>query len=534
MQEVRKRPALTPEARWTRTFAGKASVDDSYFVSLLIVGGACIGFALHATSLAVQSRQRRYVYLTLLALLEAGYCLLGWRFLSISDSALARPWGHWLCTFTPYITFLFGELVIDLAERKPRWLVLFQRANLLLTTLFAAGVISDIVRGTSLMVEPEIRTDLASLHRHQIVFTPLGQSYLAWVACAFACFALALFRGYLARRDLLPMVVGCVLYFAATLKDFGVVVGIFPDGIFLQHFGFFSVVVGSWRVISNRFEDALAEMHASIQRLEEQRARLKATTTTPSQNLASLGTLAAGVAHEINNPIHGIMNYSLLLKRQLDPNTKAYGFADEIVHESNRVTDIVRSLLRFGRTDDTVAVAANMKEILERTLTLVRSSLVQDGIVLRVTVADELPEMTCRTAHLQQAILNLITNARDALRSRAQARDDERAITIEVSQRHRKDEPWIVLTVTDTGDGFDPALSERIFDPFFTTKGPDGIGLGLSVSHGIVQSHGGQMTCESTPGVGARFCIEVPCTPPFGGSAQESSARGWSSRATES
>lgn len=483
---------------------------DEYFQSLLIVGGVCIGFALHSASLAGRANQRRHLHLLLLALLEAAYCIVALRYLRMVDEGLARPWGQAICAFTPYITFLFGELTMELAEQRPRWLVRLQKTNLVLTTMFSIGVVIDMLRGTSLMVRPYLATDLSSVHRHQVVFTPLGLTYLAWVSIAFTSFAFILFRRYRTRRDLLPMLLGCVGYFIATMLDFGILIGV-RDGIFLQHFGFFALVVGCWRVLSNRFEDALADMEQAVKRLEDQRTRLLvAAPMLHKQKLDSLGTLAAGVAHEINNPIQGIMNYAQLLKRDLDAESPAAEFADEIARESRRVADIVRSLLRFGRSDGSLIVAANIGEILDGTLTLIRTGLVHEEISLRVNVEKGMPEMSCRAAQLQQVIMNLVTNARDAILRRNPARTDAREISIDVRRRDRDGDVWIELTVSDTGDGLDPALRERIFDPFFTTKGPEGTGLGLSVSHGIVQTHGGTISCESQPGRGASFFIDIP------------------------
>jgi signal transduction histidine kinase len=233
------------------------------------------------------------------------------------------------------------------------------------------------------------------------------------------------------------------------------------------------------------------------------------------QKLDSPGTLAAGVAHEINNPIQGIMNYALLLKREAAPETTVSRFADEIAGESKRIADIVQNLLRFARADQTedesVALAVEVSEILEPPLRLIRSSLVQRGITLDVRIDDGLPEVTCRAAQMQQVIMNLVTNARDALLSRGPSRTDEKRIGVEASQVTREGETWWVVVVSDNGDGFDPSLSERLFDPFFTTKGSGGTGLGLSVSHGIVHAHGGHITCETDSARGARFSVAIPC-----------------------
>lgn len=487
---------------------------DEYLVSFLIVGGVCIGFAMHAASLAYQTRRKRYVYLTLLALLEAAYCFVGWRYFSLTDGVRALPWGQAFCVFSPFITWVFGELTMDLSERRPGWLVRLQKANLVLTTAFASGVFGDMIWGTSITMQPVILTDLGSLHRHRFVFTPLGMGYLTWVSVAFSCFAVTLLGAYRERRDLLPMVLGAILYFVATVSDFAICVGAF-DFAFTQHFGFFALVIGCWRVISNRFEEAIAEMERAVERLERQRNRLLiAAPMLHKQKLDSLGTLAAGVGHEINNPVQGIMNYALLLKRDAGPNATVGQFADEIVAESKRIADIVQNLLRFARAEDSsegvVAIAVPVTQLLEGPLRLIRSTLAQRGITLEIRVDETMPDVTCRSAQIQQVIMNLVTNARDAVLSRSASRTDDKRITVEASPIMRDGKPWWIVHVTDTGDGFDAALSERIFDPFFTTKGSEGTGLGLSVSHGIVIAHGGQITCESYPDRGARFSVAIP------------------------
>lgn len=490
---------------------------DRYFASLLVVGGVCTGFALHAAGLAFQTRTRRYVSLMVLALLEAAYCVLVWRYLSLTDSELAKPWGHSFCAFTPFITWAFGELTMDLVERRPRWLTILQKVNLALSTSFAAGVIVDMLVGTSLVVKPEIQTDLTSIHRHLVLFTPLGQAYLAWVSAAFGCFAVLLFGSYRARRDLWPLVVGCILYFAATVSDFGIIFG-FRDGLFMQHFGFFALVAGSWLVLANRFREAANRMKDAMTLLKEQRRQLLVTAPIlHKQKLDSLGTLVAGVAHEINNPIQSIMNYALLLKREVDLKPPMSGFADEIAGESKRVAEIVQSLLRFGRGDVTPAVPADVSGIIDGTLKLIRSALVHDGIALHVDVDARLPEITCREAQLQQVMMNLIINARDAILRRDPTRTDPKQISIVVSQEVRDGEAWLVLEVSDTGEGIDPALAECIFEPFFTTNGVQGTGLGLWVSRGIVQAHGGTITYESEYGRAARFRVELPYVDRSGG-----------------
>jgi signal transduction histidine kinase len=490
-------------------------MSDVYLASLLVTAGACIGFALHAANVALQTRSRRDVYLLVLALLEGGYCLVSYRYLGEKDGTRALPWGQSICAFTPYITYVFGELTMDLTERVPRWVHAAQRANLALTTGFAGAVLVDMAFDTSVVLRPTIVTDLASAHRHRLVFTPLGMAYLTWVAVAFCCFAALLFGDRKRPRHLAPMRLGSIAYFAATIADFGILVGA-RDGHFIQHLGFFALLVGCWRVLAGRFGQSLAAQRAAVERLEEQRQQLlTAAPMLHKQKLDSLGTLAAGVAHEINNPIGGILNYAHLLKRNIPPDDDVWSFADEIEREGKRVATIVRSLLHFGRADESNAVAGDVREVVDETLALVRTAIEKDEIAIRLDVEEELPDIVCRVGQLRQVLMNLVMNAHDALKRRDPARGDPKEITVRVGKVTVRGAAAVALEVVDTGDGFDAATADRVFDPFFTTK-PDGegVGLGLSISHGIVQAHGGSVTCESEPGRQTRFRVELPCTPP--------------------
>lgn len=490
-------------------------MSDWYLGSLLLMAGASAGFGIHAANLALQMRSRRYAYLVALAILEGAYCLVTYRYFAETVSAKALPWGQLICVFTPYITYVFGALTIEITETRPRWLVRGQRLNLVLTTAFAVGVALDLVLGTAIMVKPTVETDLLSAHRHLLTFTPLGLAYLCWVSVAFGAFAVVLFRHPRARRGLLPMSLGCVAYFGATILDFGILTRA-RDGLFIQHFGFFALLLGCWRVLAARFEQLIVDQQAALARLEAQRQKLLiAAPMLHKQKLDSLGTLAAGVAHEINNPICGILNYAQIMKRSIGADRDERSFVDEIEREAKQVASIVRNLLHFGRADDTDPVATEVQELLDNTLALVRSLLTKENIEIRVESEDDLPVIVCRLQQLQQVLMNLIMNARDALNRRAASRTDKKEILVRVTSLTAVASESVAFEVVDNGDGFDEATAERVFDPFFTTKPHgEGIGLGLSISHGIVVAHGGTVSCSSVPGLHTHFRVELPCTPP--------------------
>ena len=227
----------------------------------------------------------------------------------------------------------------------------------------------------------------------------------------------------------------------------------------------------------------------------------------------SVGTLASGVAHEINNPVQGIMNYAELIHANADRRELVEDFATEINHECNRVATIVRNLLAFSRHDAHAALeSAQLGAVVEATLSLIHAVLRRDQIRLAFTVEPELPPVRCRPQQIQQIVMNLVTNARDALKSRYGLHDERKRIEIRVERSELPD--WQRITVRDTGPGITPHVLPRIFDPFFTTKGRnEGTGLGLAVSHGIAREHGGDLRVETELNVGTRFILELPLSP---------------------
>jgi PAS domain S-box-containing protein len=231
------------------------------------------------------------------------------------------------------------------------------------------------------------------------------------------------------------------------------------------------------------------------------------------QRLESIGTLASGVAHEINNPVQGIMNYAELIATMTDINEVAREFAGEIGYESQRVATIVRSLLSFSREENEDASGSvDIKEVVDGTLSLVRTLMGKDQIVLTVQAPPQPVLVVCRAQQIRQVIMNLVTNARDALCARWPGYHEHKRIEIGIEHFTGNDgRPWVRISVRDHGGGIPPGVVERIFDPFFTTKGRDqGTGLGLAVSHGIVNEHGGELRLENDYGVGACFHIELP------------------------
>jgi PAS domain S-box-containing protein len=234
-----------------------------------------------------------------------------------------------------------------------------------------------------------------------------------------------------------------------------------------------------------------------------------------AQKLDSIGTLAGGVAHEINNPINGIMNYAQLILDRSDGDGSIGEFAGEIIHETKRVATIVKNLLSFARQNKQGSSPARVCDIINETLSLVNTVLGRDQITLSVDVSENLPRIKCRSQQIEQVIMNLITNARDALNEKYPECDVNKRIEVTVATLEKDGRHWLRTTVEDNGPGIPNEVRERMFDPFYTTKPRNvGTGLGLSISHGIINDHGGELSVESELGEWTRFHVDLPVHEP--------------------
>jgi PAS domain S-box-containing protein len=230
-----------------------------------------------------------------------------------------------------------------------------------------------------------------------------------------------------------------------------------------------------------------------------------------AQKIESIGTLASGVAHEINNPINGIMNYAqLILDRQGDDNPSRE-YAGEIIHETERIAGIVRNLLTFARHEKQSHSPALLQDIVSSVLSLIQTVMRHDQIDLEVSIPDDLPSIRCRSQQIQQVLMNLMTNARDALNERYPGHSPDKKLRVFAGLLRKEGRRFIRATVEDRGGGIPAEVRDRIFDPFFTTKPKEtGTGLGLSISYGIVRDHGGELSFESEPGLATRFHVDLP------------------------
>jgi signal transduction histidine kinase len=233
------------------------------------------------------------------------------------------------------------------------------------------------------------------------------------------------------------------------------------------------------------------------------------------QRLESIGTLASGVAHEINNPINAVMNFAQLILDEPGCTEPMRDFGSSIIKESERIAHIVRNLLRFSRRDPEQSAPVLLKDIVTATLSLVAPMLRKDQVVLTCDVADGALAVHCRMQQIQQVLLNLISNASHAVNEQFSEEPGRKKISIRGRVFDRDGAPWVRLTVEDNGPGIRPENRPRIFDPFFTTKQTDrGTGLGLSISYRIVREHQGNLWFETQVGMGTKFHLELPVADP--------------------
>lgn len=230
-------------------------------------------------------------------------------------------------------------------------------------------------------------------------------------------------------------------------------------------------------------------------------------------HLASLGELAAGVAHEINNPINGVINYAEILKDEYEEKGEDNDIPSRIIKEGERIAVIVSNLLSFARDRTEDYSHAYLSEILSDTLSLVEKQIMKDRIELNLDVPHDLPAVKVRTQEIQQVILNLLSNGRHALNQKFPQAHDNKQLEITGETIAIEGLPHVRMTFHDHGIGIPAAILEKICNPFFSTKPKgEGTGLGLSISHGIIKNHGGKLSFESVEGEYTKVIIDLPLT----------------------
>lgn len=241
---------------------------------------------------------------------------------------------------------------------------------------------------------------------------------------------------------------------------------------------------------------------------EDQRARARIeelqTELMRVSRASALGEMGSALAHELNQPLSAITGFveagAALIDRGEARIPKAREFMDKAVAQTRRAGDVIRRLQAFSRKGGAERTVEDINTVIEETCVLATLGTAADEIDIVKNLEPDLPPVLIDSIQIQQVVLNLVRNSIDALEGRAERR-------IDVATAARGDR--VEVAVSDTGPGLAPGVETRLFDPFVSTK-PGGIGIGLSICRTIVETHGGEIVCDTAPGTGTRFSFTVP------------------------
>jgi signal transduction histidine kinase len=251
----------------------------------------------------------------------------------------------------------------------------------------------------------------------------------------------------------------------------------------------------SFNQMVDRLKDAMASLEHTIDILQEKQAQL-----VEAEKLAAIGKLAAGIAHEVNNPLTSVLTFSSLMLEQTPAEDPRHERLRVIVRDTTRARNIVRQVLSFARE----APLKKVKMSVNRPVLEILDSLVSQeafkGLELTQVLSEDLPEIDIDPVQISQVVSNILLNAIHSITPPGKIH-----VATEAAGN------WIKITVSDTGEGIPQEHLKKIFDPFFTTKDKSsGTGLGLAVSYGIIKKHGGNIKVRSTVGEGSTFIIRLP------------------------
>jgi two-component system NtrC family sensor kinase len=280
----------------------------------------------------------------------------------------------------------------------------------------------------------------------------------------------------------------------------------------------FGRVAGSFNQMTTALGESRHAMEHLVQTLETKVAdrtkELLAAKAEVAQGekLASIGVLASGIAHELNNPLTGVLTFTSLMRKKAPEGSEDAEDLDLVIRETKRCASIIKRLLDFAREKVPVKGFYNLNQVIEDTVRFVERPASLQQVDIKTELDPALPQAWGDADLVKQVILNLLVNAQQAIEGKG-------CVTVQThplaARADAAGAPMLEVVVTDTGCGIPQANLQRIFDPFFTSKEVGkGTGLGLSVSYGIVKAHGGKISVESVVGVGTTFRVCLPVTPP--------------------
>jgi len=264
-------------------------------------------------------------------------------------------------------------------------------------------------------------------------------------------------------------------------------------------------------VISNadqyqRSQETVRQLQRTQQELQTRiEAQLEAERRLiQAEKLVAVGEMAAGIAHELNNPLTTVAGFTELVLDELPENADNRSDLELVLKESRRARDVVRRLLDFSRRTESERTRVDLNELLDDVVSLTGHLMHTSGVHLDVTFGKKLPWVSVDRNQMKQVFLNLFHNALQAMPTGGK-------LTVKTGTRHRDGRKWVIASIKDSGVGIPPEHRERIFEPFFTTRsGQGGTGLGLSVTYGIVSDHGGEIEVSSEVGQGTSFVVCLP------------------------
>jgi two-component system NtrC family sensor kinase len=282
----------------------------------------------------------------------------------------------------------------------------------------------------------------------------------------------------------------------------------------------FGKLAASFNTMTDALRMSRAELQGLARTLEQkveertQELRRAQAETMRGEKLASVGLLASGVAHELNNPLTGILTFSHLLRQKMPDKSADAEDMDLVIRETKRCAAIIKRLLDFAREKHPEKKFTDLNQVIDDTVRIVERPAHLRDIEIAVDLDRSLPPIWIDADQIKQVVMNMLVNAQHAV-------EEKGAITI--STRRAQDpragaseqKPMVAISIVDTGCGIPEKNLKRIFDPFFTSKDVGkGTGLGLSVSHGIVEAHGGMIDVQSKVGEGSTFRVLLPLTAP--------------------
>ena len=248
------------------------------------------------------------------------------------------------------------------------------------------------------------------------------------------------------------------------------------------------------------------QLRAAREELQERviAQRMAESRLVQAAKLAAVGEMAAGIAHELNNPLTTVSGFTELVLEELPEGAGVRSDMELVLREAQRARSVVRRLLDFARQSESARVRSDFNEIITDVLALVNHLLRMSGIQLFTDLSDGLTWISVDRNQIKQVVLNLVHNALHAMPTGGE-------LHITTNSRNRDERDWLTLSLTDTGTGIAPENLQRVFEPFFTTRSKDGgTGLGLSVTYGIITDHGGFIEVESWVGKGSTFTVWLP------------------------